>query len=319
MRATRRASARQATPSGTSMTRAAPSGRASPVADEAVVMSNHASTKSSVAAAVAAGSSQPERRQTQAARVTSIATSATSSPTQAAAQLVTRWAAGSALTSSTTQGTSATAATAKRGATQRGGDQPPGPTAGSFTWPIIGSEYYDTPIGGNRTETAAVDRAAQRLVAADGAPEDPTAIVARSVEDLILLVYRRGGQVDGPATDALTSTQRLVLVLLADHAPVRLGALARLAETTEATATRTVTGLARLGLAERGRDPADGRAVLVALTAAGRELVEGRRHTLRASLESGMSELGDRDGRRLAELMSRVVRTVRTLPDRPPA
>jgi hypothetical protein len=32
-----------------------------------------------------------------------------------------------------------------------------------------------------------------------------------------------------------------------------------------------------------------------------------------------MSELGDRDGRRLAELMSRVVRTVRMLPDRPAA
>ena len=58
--------------------------------------------------------------------------------------------------------------------------------------------------------------------------EDPTAIVARSVEDLILLVYRRGGQVDGPGTDALTSTQRLVLVLLADNGPVRVGALARL-------------------------------------------------------------------------------------------
>ena len=107
-----------------------------------------------------------------------------------------------------------------------------------------------------------------------------------------------------------------MLVLLADHGPVRLGALARLAETTEATATRTVTALARLGLAERGRDPADGRAVLAGLTAAGRAIVEDRRHTLRASLASGMSELGERDGRRLAELMSRVVRTVRTLPDR---
>ena len=146
--------------------------------------------------------------------------------------------------------------------------------------------------------------------------EDPTAIVARSVEDLILLVYRRGGQVDGPGTDALTSTQRLVLVLLADNGPVRVGALARLAETTEATATRTVTALTRRGLAERGRDPADGRAVLAGLTAAGRALVEDRRQTLRTSLASGMSELGERDGRHLAELMSRVVRTVRTLPDR---
>ncbi len=139
------------------------------------------------------------------------------------------------------------------------------------------------------------------------------------MEDLILLVYRRGGQVDGPGADALTSTQRLVLVLLADHGPVRLGALARLAETTQATATRTVTALARTGLAERGRDPADGRAVLAGITAAGRALVEDRRRTLRASLASGMSELGDRDGRRLAELMSRVVRTVGMLPDRPTA
>jgi DNA-binding MarR family transcriptional regulator len=143
---------------------------------------------------------------------------------------------------------------------------------------------------------------------------DPTAIVARSVEDLILLVYRRGGQVDGGA-DPITSTQRLVLVLLADHGPIRLGALARLAETTEATATRTVTALARLGLAERGPDPADGRAVLVCVTDAGTRLVQDRRDVLRASLASGMSELGESDGRRLAELMSRVVGTVRSLPD----
>jgi DNA-binding MarR family transcriptional regulator len=143
--------------------------------------------------------------------------------------------------------------------------------------------------------------------------DDPAAIVARSVEDLILLVYRRGGQVDGSGDDRLSSTQRLVLVLLADNGPVRLGALARLAETTEATATRTVTGLTRLGLAERMRDPDDGRAVLVQPTVAGRDLVEARRHTLRASLQSGMSELGERDGRRLAELMARVVRSVRAL------
>ena len=95
--------------------------------------SNHASTSSSVAAALATGSTQPERRQTQAATVTSIATTATSSPAQAAAQWVTRCAAGSALTRTITQGMSASAAKAKRGATQRGGDHPPGATAGSFT------------------------------------------------------------------------------------------------------------------------------------------------------------------------------------------
>ncbi len=145
--------------------------------------------------------------------------------------------------------------------------------------------------------------------------EDPTAILARSVEDLILLVYQRGGQFDGAGTDALTSTQRLVLVLLTDNEPVRLGALARLAETTEATATRTVTGLTGLGLAQRARDPADGRAVLVRATPAGRALVEDRRRTLRASLEPGMRELGERDGRRLAQLMARVVGAVRGLPD----
>ena len=143
---------------------------------------------------------------------------------------------------------------------------------------------------------------------------DPASIVAGAVEDLILLVYRRGAQVDG-GSDPLTSTQRLVLVLMADHGPVRLGALARLAETTEATATRTVTALARLGLAERGRDPVDGRAVLVCVTDAGRRFVQDRRAVLRDSLAPGMDDLGESEGRRLAELLSRVVGTVRTLPD----
>jgi DNA-binding MarR family transcriptional regulator len=145
---------------------------------------------------------------------------------------------------------------------------------------------------------------------------EPTSNLARSVEELILLVFRRGGEVDGSGADPLTSTQRLLLVLLADHGPVRLGALARLAETTEATATRTVTALARLGLAQRAPDPEDGRGVLAEATAAGRELVEDRRRVLRAALESGMRELGERDGRRLAELMARVVGAVRELPER---
>jgi DNA-binding MarR family transcriptional regulator len=147
-----------------------------------------------------------------------------------------------------------------------------------------------------------------------GRDPDAIATVARSVEELILLVYRRGGQVDGRDAAALTSMQRLVLVVLADGAPVRLGALARLAETTEATATRTVTALSRLGLARRASDPDDRRAVLVALTPAGRRLVAERRRALRTALESGMSELGAEDGRRLAELMARAVGTVRELP-----
>jgi DNA-binding MarR family transcriptional regulator len=143
---------------------------------------------------------------------------------------------------------------------------------------------------------------------------DPASIVAGSVEELILLVYRRGAQVEG-GSDPLTSTQRLVLVLLSDHGPIRLGALARMAETTEATATRTVTALARLGLAERGPDPADGRAVLACVTEAGTRLVQHRRDALRAALATGMSELGERDGRRLADLMSQVIGAVRSLRD----
>src|SRR6185295_11725442 len=57
------------------------------------------------------------------------------------------------------------------------------------------------------------------------------------------------------------------------HGALRLGALADAIATTDATATRTVQALERLGLVEREPDPADGRGIRVAATAEGRRLV----------------------------------------------
>ena len=143
--------------------------------------------------------------------------------------------------------------------------------------------------------------------------DDPTSAVARAVEDLILLVFRRGGDVDGRDRHALTTTQRLMLVLIVDHEPLRLGALARLAETTEATATRTVSALAEIGLARRASDPDDGRAVMLGATPEGRALVDGRRRAVLAALDRGMASLDEPERRRLAELLAQVVTVVHDL------
>jgi DNA-binding MarR family transcriptional regulator len=59
------------------------------------------------------------------------------------------------------------------------------------------------------------------------------------------------------------------LSVLARHGAVRLSALADHLRIAPRTATEVVDDLQRLGLVERRPDPADRRAVLVALTAAG--------------------------------------------------
>jgi hypothetical protein len=85
--------------------------------------SNQASTKSKVAAAVAAPSNQSEPLQ--AATATAVRSSArtTSNPDQAMSQCADRWADGSSRTSPTTHGTSSMAASPNNGTTHRAAGQ----------------------------------------------------------------------------------------------------------------------------------------------------------------------------------------------------
>jgi len=72
-----------------------------------------------------------------------------------------------------------------------------------------------------------------------------------------------------------------VLGLLIDKGPQRVGEIAGALATDPSTASRKVAALVEAGLVERRPDPADGRAHLLAATAAGeRQCVAGRRHRI---------------------------------------
>jgi DNA-binding MarR family transcriptional regulator len=102
--------------------------------------------------------------------------------------------------------------------------------------------------------------------------------LAVEIERLFTALVREGGRLGYSESDTLTSTQRAALIAIVDGGALRLGAVADALGTTDATATRTVQGLERLGLVERTPVTNDRRGIQVAATAEGRKVVaRGRR------------------------------------------
>lgn len=77
--------------------------------------------------------------------------------------------------------------------------------------------------------------------------------------------------------DGLSLTAASTLRRLARSGPQRLCDLYAPEGVSQPAMTQLVTRLEKEGLAERGGDPADGRVVVVSVTAAGRAVVERRR------------------------------------------
>ena len=103
-----------------------------------------------------------------------------------------------------------------------------------------------------------------------------------------------------------TTSQKVALTAVADSGPLRLGALAERMGTTDATASRTVDGLVGLGLVERVEDTGDRRAVRIAVTPAGRKLVDRRRAELAKAFERGLRDLPPDDRDRLIALLEQL-------------
>ena len=82
--------------------------------------------------------------------------------------------------------------------------------------------------------------------------------------------------------------------------PQRITELAAAEGVTQPAITLLVTRLANRGWVTRKTDPRDGRAVLVALTSAGREVIDGLRAEYRALMHEEMATLGDGDVETLA-------------------
>lgn len=120
------------------------------------------------------------------------------------------------------------------------------------------------------------------------------------LEESALLVVRRLVE-----PNELSITASDVLHRLDSEGPVRLTALAVAAGVSQPSMTQLIQRFERRGLVCRGGDPDDRRASLVAITDAGRELVEERRHSLRIRLAELLSSLSS-DELAALELATRV-------------
>ena len=91
------------------------------------------------------------------------------------------------------------------------------------------------------------------------------------------------------------ATQFIVLALLAQHGPLRVGELAARIPCPQPTATITVAGLQTAGLVSREADPADGRAARVLITEDGRRTLQSRAQSEAEALAALLSTVGEED------------------------
>ena len=139
------------------------------------------------------------------------------------------------------------------------------------------------------------------------ASADTTVILDQLGKLLRMLTRMTGGADDGPA---MTATQRISLIEIADAGPLRLNDLATRIGTSAPTASRTVDTLDDLGLVARETDPADRRAVRIELTPAGRRLVDERKARASAAFEPAVSALTGPDREQFLDLLARMTRAL---------
>lgn len=99
--------------------------------------------------------------------------------------------------------------------------------------------------------------------------------------------------------------------------PRRISELAADERVTQPGITLLVNRLQQRGWVQRAADPNDGRAVLVALTAAGEHALERLRAEYRALLQAEMAELDDQEVETLARAVQILDELIDQLSDRP--
>ena len=108
--------------------------------------------------------------------------------------------------------------------------------------------------------------------------------IAAAIDGLVAAVVR-----SGPRDISLTAAS--TLATLERGGPCRMTDLAEIEGVAQPSMTTLVTGLERSGLAERRPSPADGRVVLVTLTAAGAAYLRSRRQARAQSLAGLITQL----------------------------
>ncbi|MDQ1493846.1 MAG: hypothetical protein QOG69_329 [Actinomycetota bacterium] len=113
----------------------------------------------------------------------------------------------------------------------------------------------------------------------------------------------------------LSLTSLSTLATLERTGPRRLTDLAVAEEITQPSMTSLVTQLEQLGLAERRRDLADARVVLVAITRAGRRLMRERRRVGAQALTDLIDKLDEQDVAELNAAIPALLRLVQLVSD----
>jgi DNA-binding MarR family transcriptional regulator len=112
--------------------------------------------------------------------------------------------------------------------------------------------------------------------------------IGAALQALAGLAVRRGSR-------ELSLTAASTLVTLERTGPRRITDLASAESITQPSMTAVVTQLQHLGLAERRRDPADGRVVLVAITGAGHRYLTATRRAGASVFTALIDKLPEQD------------------------
>jgi DNA-binding MarR family transcriptional regulator len=131
---------------------------------------------------------------------------------------------------------------------------------------------------------------------------------ANDVEQQLTFLLRRGHRVHLSTRHGDVALERSgygILCQLADDGPQRLGALAAAFGLDPSTVTRQAQDLERSGLAFRRKDPSDGRAFILDLTASGRDVLERTRDHRRERLAKALADWPEADLSDLGRLLRR--------------
>jgi DNA-binding MarR family transcriptional regulator len=134
--------------------------------------------------------------------------------------------------------------------------------------------------------------------------------VARETEAVGEALYTLAAAVIRRRSRTLSLTALSTMATLERNGPRRLTDLAVAEEVTQPSMTSLVTQLEQLGLAERRRDEADARVVLVAITRAGRQQIRDRRRVGALALTELIDQLDERDAAALTTALPALLRLV---------
>lgn len=162
----------------------------------------------------------------------------------------------------------------------------------------------------------AARRAAPRRAAAP-APADPAsddlAAIGDAMHRIARQVHRRKAALAADPVAAEWAAHHM-LEHVAASGPMRAAYLAECTGSDPSTVSRHVASLVRDGLVERQPDPLDGRASLLACTAAGDAIVERQRSRRLSAMQSMLSEFAADELAALGSLLPRLAASMEEQP-----